>query len=290
MRWKLLACVGFIGAITLFTASPAEALGLRVAPTTYQTTLKQGEKKKGVIDVTNPDDKETLVVTTSTQAFRQINSGGDLEYYDDPQVAAGLVPDFATFTLKPHETMRMYFLLDGTKLPSGNVFGALMFTTKSNVAISTTEVVSEVRVGVLFSIVNGTPSTSQATITNVDIPFWQLSGVVKGNYSVKNTGDVTKSTGFFPDVTVAMSPFSKQTIVTSPLVFPGIERTHGFEMSTGRFGFYMVTVSYGETKKEAWVFVAQPWQIAGILLVIAVVAGVFGWRSLRSRRRTHWKR
>lgn len=290
MRWKLLACVSLMGAITLFVASPAEALGLRVMPTTYQATLKEGEKKKGVIDVTNPDDKETLTVTTSAQAFRQINSNGDLEYYDNPQMTGGLVSDLATFTLKPHETMRMYFLLDGTKLPSGNVFGTLMFTTKPNVAISTAEVVSEVRVGVLFSIVNGTPSASQAAITNVAIPFWQLSGAVKGNYSVKNTGDAAKSTGFFPDVAIALSPFSMQKTVTSPLVFPGIERRVAFEIPTGRFGFYRVTVSFAGSQKEAWVFVAQPWQIAGILVVIAVAAGAFGWRSWRSRGQTHWKR
>lgn len=270
---------------TAFLGGPAHAIGLRVAPVEYRATLSGNEKKKGVIDITNPDETETIVVGVVAQGFRQINSAGDVEYFDDSRISAGLIPDLTSFSLKPHETMRMYFLLDGTKLPSGDVFAALVFRTKPVENLVQTGVVNELKVGVLFSVVNGSAGDRQAEISSLNVPFWQLSGEVKGSYSVKNTSD-TKGAGFFPEVMVALNPFTRSSTVTSPLVFPGIERSKEFSLSTDRFGFYKLSVTFEGSTKEQWVFVASPWQLRLIALSVVLVAG---WLLVRSLYRRYKK-
>lgn len=278
--WLLSTVV--VSVVLFFT--PAHAIGLRVAPVEYRATLSESEKKKGVVDITNPHDTETIVVGVTAQGFRQINSAGDVEYYDDSRITAGLVPDFGTFSLKPHETMRMYFLLDGTKLPTGDVFAALVFRTKPVENLVATGLVNELQVGVLFSVVNGKVGDRQAEITNLDIPFWQLGGTVTGHYSIKNTSN-TKGAGFFPEVTVALNPFTRSTTVTSPLVFPGIERSKDFNLSTDRFGFYKLSISFEGSTKEQWVFVASSWHLQLIGLSILLVGGWFAGRALYIRRK-----
>lgn len=278
----LFAVIIFASSLPLAIAGAAS---LRVAPLEYRTTLKAGEKQKGVVDIANPDEKQPVDVTVSVQAFRQMNSNGDLEYFDDEKVASGIIPDLASFTLKPHETQRMYFLLDGTKLPSGNVFGVLMFTTKPSGNAAATAVVQNVRVGVLFSIVNGTPGDQQSEVTALDIPFWQLGGTVKGRYSIKNTGDPEKSAGFFPEATVSVSPLTQETKVTSPLVFPGIERTQNFQLETNRFGFYKISVSFAGSQQEKLVFVASWWHFIMLaVFVAAAIGGLVFWRQKRRPR------
>lgn len=271
-------------AAVMALAQPTAALGLRVAPIEYRTTLSGGEKKKGVVDITNPDAKDTIAVAVAAQGFRQINDKGDIEYYNDSKISAGLVPDFDNFTLRPHETMRMYFLLNGSKLPSGSVFAALVFRTQPAENLVSTGLINELRVGVLFSIVNGEPTDRQAVITGINVPFWQLSGTVSGSYSVKNTSN-KEGAGFFPDVAVALTPFTRSSTVTSPLVFPGIERSQDFSLAAGRFGFYKVTVSFGSSSKEQWVFIAAAWQLRLLGLFVLVMGGVVVVQVIRLRKK-----
>ena len=118
MRLLLAVCCLLVGAF--FVAPPVSAASLKVAPLEYRTTLKQGEKKKGFIDVSNPT-KETVRVRTSAQAFRQIDDNGSLQFFDNEQVSAGVLLDLDEFELGPLEAVRMYFILDSTRCVRGDL-------------------------------------------------------------------------------------------------------------------------------------------------------------------------
>lgn len=257
------------------------AAGLKVQPLSYRDTLQQGEKKKGFIDVSNPTDQKLRLVT-SVQAFRQINDQGGLEFYDDPLVAAGITPDFTSFELGPRQALRLYFLLDGTKLPPGDVFGAL-FVSSRPVGDSSRQTGSAtaVRVGTLFSLVNGTAPLRSAEIRDISVDFWQGS-TIEGVYRIANTAAADSSSGFYPEVTVESWPIGPNMKVVSSLVFAGRERTNGFSLASVPPGLQRITVGYGDSRMHQWVL-SVPWWWP-FVLVAAIVAGAAGW-LWRTRRR-----
>lgn len=277
----------FIGAIFSLLFSwvsmpSASALGLKVAPLDYTVSLRKGEKQKGFIDLSNPSGV-TVRVKSSVQAFKQINNKGTLQFFDDEQVSAGVIPDLEEFELGPREAVRMYFLVDGTKLPSGDVFAAIFFTTQP-----TTQgrgVTELVRLGTILSIVNGTPGERSAEIARLDVPFWQFGDSIKGSYVVKNTADPKKNTGFYPTVVIAAEPFRQELVHRSRLVFAGLSRENQFELKGGRLGFYEVAVSYGEHTKKQWVFMFNG-ASALVFLIIAgavILTGVLRWKKTRKK-------
>ncbi len=274
----LATLMGVVGA-----SSSASALSLQVQPLHIKTTIGKSERQKGYLDIAN-SGAEALTVETSVQAFRQINDKGDLQFFDNEKVAAGILLDETTISLEPHETFRMYYVLDGTKLPAGDISAAIFFTTTSG---EVSGVTPEVRVGTLLSIVNGKAGARQAELTKLSVPFFQLEGKVKGTYSIKNTSD-SRGGGFFPDVQVQLSPLDQSTTVESSLVFPGVERQNQFSMSTNRFGFYYVEAQFGSSKRGAWVFVASLWQLIVICVVALTIMGYgFRHRLRRVLKRSH---
>src|SRR5689334_4309658 len=116
MKKLLLVFILFGFLTTLLTSEVANAATLRIAPLQYRTTLKKGETKKGFVDVNNPSNT-TVRIVTQVQAFTQIDNNGGLQFYDNEQVAQGIKPDLSTFDLGAKETLRLYFSVDGTKLP-----------------------------------------------------------------------------------------------------------------------------------------------------------------------------
>lgn len=254
-------------ALSLFVQQTAGAISLKINPPDYRVTLKSGEKQKGVIDVGNPSGA-AVKVTTSVQGFRQIDDQGNLEFYDDPKVSEGVRLDLDNFELGPNETMRMYFLVDGTKLPEGDVYAAVFFTTvPSDRSVGVTQ---SVRLGTLLSIINGRPGERKADITKLDVPFVQFGDQVTGSYAVKNTSDPKTKSGFYPDVRITMNPFETKQTNTSKLVFAGRERVNDFTVNSSRFGFYKVRVEYNGSAHEAWVLVLNP--VGLIIFGLAIVA------------------
>ena len=263
------------------TASSVDALGLKVAPLDYNVALKKGEKQKGFIDLSNPTGA-TVRVKSSVQAFRQTNDTGTLSFYDDEQVSAGIGLDLDEFELGPREAIRMYFLVDGTKLPEGDVFAAIFFTTQP--LKQGAGVTQLIRLGTIVSIVNGTPGERRAEITKLDVPFVQFGDNIKGSYIVKNTGDASKSTGFYPSVVLAVDPLHKEMVQRARLVFAGRSRENSFEIATARLGFYKVSVSYANSTKEQWVFAINGLGLVvlGLLFVLGIV-GIFVRKMLRTK-------
>lgn len=277
---KLIFALGLMVASTFFMQQSVGAISLRVAPLEYRTSLKQGEKKKGFIDVSNPSDQK-IIVKTSAQAFKQIDDQGTIQFFDDEQIAEGFMLDLDEFELGPKEAVRMYFLLDSTKLPSGDVFGAIFFTT--NPTKATAGVGQAVKLGTVLSVVNGTPGARQAAITNLEIPFFHLNNEIHGSYSIKNTADPNKATGFYPQVRLSTAPFGDTKEVSGKLVFAGRSRTNDFSLKLPALGIYQVSASYGDSVKKRWVLVVEP-----IMLIVAgvIITGVIVIRRVLRRRST----
>lgn len=247
------------------------ALGLRVTPLEYRSELAKGEIKKGFIDVSNPT-AERMIVRTSVQGFRQVDDAGSLQFFDDEQLKAGIRLDLDEFELGPREAVRMYFLIDGKKLPTGDVYGAVFFTTSPAKAMSGTG--QSVKLGTLLSIVNGTPGSRQAKVTGLTIPAFQFDTTIRGSYVIKNTGDPETSTGFYPKVDLSLSPFGQKRTEATKLIFAGKSRETAFTLDTPPFGFYNVKVACGDSVQSKWVFIAHPGALALLALLVALVVAV----------------
>jgi hypothetical protein len=278
---KMLFALGLMIASTFFMQQSVSAISLKVAPLEYRTSLKQGEKKKGFIDISNPTD-EKLVVKTSAQAFRQIDDQGTIEFYDDEEISAGFQLDLDDFELGPKEAVRMYFQLDSTKLPSGDVYGAIFFTTTPTKP--TAGVGQAIKLGTVLSVVNGTPGARQAAITDLVLPGFSFSSEVRGSYAVKNTADPKNATGFYPQVRLRATPFGETKEAAGKLVFAGRTRSSEFSLKLPPLGIYRVTASYGNSIQSKWVVVASPTVIVLVGLVAVALGALLHYLRRRQAR------
>lgn len=287
---KLLLSLATLLVATLFVipvgaASKPDIFGLKLAPLEVRTELKKGQKKKGFVEISNPTNK-TVNVTSSVRAFKQTDNNGTLNFYRDEQLESGVKIDLDEFELPPWSAARVYYILDGTKLPSGDVFAAIFFAT-SRQRDDVLSIQPSVRVGTLLSIINGTPSSHSATVTKIDVPMFQFGGI-KGTYSIKNTGKIGSSTGFYPKVNLDLQPFSKPQEVTSRLIFPGIERTNNFSLTPQFPGIYKLGVKYQSSEQSTLVFLVTPELLIGlavlIISILVVTRLVLNRRSRRPRR------
>ncbi len=259
----------------------ANTFGLKVAPLQYKATLQAGENKKGFVDVSNPTN-EVLEVTSSVQAFRQSDNSGTLEFFDNEQVEAGVQLDLESFELPPQSALRMYFVLNSSRLPSGDVFASIFFTTRK-ASSDVFAINSAVRVGTLLSIVNGTPGSRIAEVTQLSAAPVQW-GEIKGKYSIKNTARPDSVTGFYPKVNLALSPFGEQKTSNATLLFAGRERQNEFTLSSGFGGIYQLTANYGKSQKHILVMSVTPWLIAAIVMFTVGCVGIALLLRRRSQR------
>lgn len=271
-RFYAIFALIIVGCLSLQPAA-ASALSLRMQPLLYKATLSPTETKKGFVDVSNTSGRD-LTLTTSVQAFRQTDERGSLQFYNDPKIQAGLIPDLQEFTLKPGEAIHLAFLLDGRKLPTGDVFAALFVATKPTPG----EVMQEsVRLGTLFTLVNGKAGARQADITALHLPVFNFGQGVSGSYRIKNTADPQSVNGFYPTVMVSVQPFDASAHVASPLVMAGNSREVPFSLTTARFGLYKVQAGYEGSVQARWAFfVTGYWRwLAPLLLVLVASLAVF---------------
>lgn len=262
--------------------SPASALGLKIAPLEYRTTLSSKEFKKGIVDISNPENVP-VIVRTSVQGFRQTDDQGTLQFYDDEQLSEGIKLDLNEFELGPREALRMYFQLDSSKLPSGDVFAGIFFTTNSTEVTRGTG--QSVKLGTLLSIVNGAPGERKADITNLTVNSFVLSDTISGKYSVKNTGDPSKSSGFYPNVKLGLFPFGDSKTKASSLVFAGRERTNEFSLRSPFIGIFKVQASNGQSSQSKWIVVIRP--VALFTLVALFIAALTVVIIRRKSTRNH---
>lgn len=274
------------GFLPLVIVSDTQALGLKIAPLEYKATLKEGEKQQGFVDVSNPS-AQPVAVMVSVQAFKQIDDDGGLQFFDDKRVADGIRPDIQTLDLGPREAARVFFTIDGTVLPEGDVYGALFFTTDPKQPRN--GVGQLVRVGTILSLVNKNPGPREGRITTLAMPFIQLSQKANGTYRVRNTGP--ENSGFYPTVEVLSWPSGKAKRIDSSLVFGGRERSNDFTYDAG-YGIHKITASYANSSQTRWVILIAPWMIVLIILVTLIVGVeilLLKRRRKMSRQRTAQK-
>ena len=278
---RLLLMFMLIAGVSLLHASTAQAVGLKVAPLEYRTTLDKGEKQKGFVDISNPSN-EKLRVNASVQAFRQTDDEGTLQFFDDEQFAAGVQLDLDEFDLGPREAVRMYFVVDGSRLPPGDIFGAIFFSTALDDSAPGTK--QSVRLGSLLSITNGTPGSRQGAVTDLSVPLFQFGDTVSGKYWFKNTGDKGDSTGFYPTVSLKVQPFGESKLQTGKLTFAGITRANEFSLKSLPLGVYRVSALYqGGVGVSRWVVVISPTAVVW-LAIIALFASIVYRVRRRGRR------
>lgn len=275
--------VGVLGDV-----STTHAESVRITPLEYRTELKSGERKKGFVDITNPSN-ESVNLKLYVNGFSQVDNKGNLTFFNNEQLSKGLLLDYDSTTLEAQQTLRLYFIADGTKLPPGDVFGVIFAETDPGDKPGAT---TSVRVGTLVMITNGTPGPRQAEISQLDVPFWQLGSDLSGEVTVRNTAAKGAATGFFPEISVESMPWGAKSTFTGPLIFAGNARTSDFAVPSNQFGLYTIKVKANNSEATKVVFLMTGWWrvIAPVVCVLVAGAAVVTikfrlWRKLRFKRR-----
>lgn len=279
MTGKLTFCL--VAAI-IFTATGgayAHAASIKIAPLSYEASLRKDEVKKGYIDISNPLNT-SQEVSLSVQAFRQIDDKGSLEFYDSEYLRAGIRLDLEELLLGPGEAYRVYFLLDGTRLPQGDVFGGIFATTKPDGSVGA---VRNVRVGTLIILQNGAPAHHQAVIDGIFAPWLQVGEDIEASMKVKNIA-AGGETGFAPDITVAIQPYTSITM-KGPLIFAGRTRDVMYRQPGSYFGPVRLRAAVDGGEQTRWVFaVTGYWRwLAPVLGIILLVSVVYAWFAKRGK-------
>lgn len=280
IHWKALFTLVICAVISTVFLTSESAGALQVKPLLVNEKLKVAEVKKGYIDIANPLSVP-VSVKTSVQAFRQIDNQGNLEFYDSKEITAGITPDLDEFELGPREALRMYYLVDGRKLPQGDIFASLFFTANNSGDVS--GVKNTARVGTLLVLENGTPGSRKAEIDMSTIPSLQIRDGVRGDFTLTNPADPQKTSGFFPDITLRLAPFTHEVKVDGPLLMAGSSRQVAVSLPNNRIGPYKLTVIAGDTVQSKWLFLITGWW--RWVVPIVFIAGLAAYIILKKRRR-----
>lgn len=280
MRWRIVWGGVVILCATLgFIPATAHAEGLKIQPTLLRDSLNQGERKKGYIDISNPE-KAPVAVKFSVETFRQVDDQGSLGFQKDDRVSAGVKLDLDNAELAPKDVLRLYYMIDGTKLPTGDVFAVIFAETTPSLKQNTTQL--SARVGTLLVLSNGTPSSHTADVTELNVPAFQFGEALRANVMIKNSAPAGQATGFFPDLTLSMWPYGDKRL-EGPLVFAGHSRAVSIYQPGNYFGLTRVEIGSGMSKKSGYTFLVTGWFRWGVFLLMAILSGillaVIKWRS-----------
>lgn len=277
---RLLVGLALIMGVALLDGSSVLAdSSLQLQPLQYIETLRDGERKRAYVDVMNPTP-QPVEVKFNVQAFKQIDSNGTLAFYDDQKITNGILLDYSKIEIPAKKTLRLYFIVDGSKLPTGDVFAAIFAQTDPGVTSGT----PSVRIGTLLILTNGTPSVHHAEIVKLQVPWLQIGTTVTGIVAVKNTAPKAASSGFFPVVNVAVWPFGETASVKGPLLFAGNTRELTFNESSNKFGVYKISARYGTSQKSQWVvLVTGFWRWVIVSVIGLALVGWLGYDLVRRR-------
>lgn len=281
--------IGLLLIVALSLAFPAlavHAATLKISPLRYDATLASGEKKKGYVDVTNPSGSATTV-KLSVQAFRQIDDEGSLEFYDNDAVSSGVKLDYTEVEIGSRETLHLAFLLDGSRLPEGDVFAAIFAAAEPSVQGAAEQTP---KVGTLLILSNGTPAEHTAIAEQLSVPWFQLGSDFSAHFAVKNTSNQSENNGFTPEITVSVWPYISDT-VKGPLVFSGRTRQVDYVKSGNFIGVVRASVKTGSSEQAAYTLLITGYWRWILPLILAMIVGViFVVRKLLRRRQTGTRR
>ena len=270
MRWLL--GLAFFAGVSLVTVSPVHAEStLGVQPLQYTESLQKGERKRAFIDVTNPSS-QPMLVQFSVQAFKQVDDKGTLSFYDDSRINDGVLLDYTEKEIPANKTLRLFFIVDGAKLPTGDIFAAVFAHTKPDQKA----VAPSVRIGTLLMVTNGTPGARQAEVTSFTVPVFNFGESISGEIKIKNTAPANTSSGFMPKVDIRTWPFGPAKTITGPLIFAGNTRTVTLELPSNQFGIYKITASHGASEITQWVvLVTGVWRWIVPVFTLLMIVGLF---------------
>lgn len=250
MMRQIFGSVIVSAAISLIGSTITRAQSLEIRPTIYQNIrLEKGERKKAFVDVHNRSTT-TQVINMKVRAFRQVDDSGALKFYDDERLTSGIILDLHEFELRGGEVIRIYFMMDGAKLPEGDVFASIFAQTFP----PNEPVAQSVQVGSLLTIINGTPTPHTADVTLLQATPLQIGESVTARFSLTNPADEHQATGFFPSVTVRMWPYGER-VVKGPLLFAGRTRTIEYREPGNYVGPIRFEVDAGGEKATQLLFV-----------------------------------
>ena len=280
MKLRWLVGLGLL-AVCFFVAqtTPASAASLKISPLRYDASLKEGEKQKGFVDISNPTAKPAKI-RLFVQGFRQTDNSGALTFYDNEAIRAGVQLDFSEVDLASHENLHLAFILDGAKLPSGDTFAVIFASTVPDVAGASAQ---SVRVGALLVINNGTPSPHVAVIQDLSGDMFQLGDGLSVSFNVHNTAALDKNTGFSPVITVSAWPYADDT-VTGPLVFAGLTRGIDYVKKGNYLGLLAIKVKTGSSEQTIYrLAITGNWRFLLPILVFLVAFAI--WLAGRVHKR-----
>lgn len=287
MNKSITLLVGALAAVffaSLWSAS-ASASGISIAPLEYKASLQRGEFKKGYVDVVNPN-ASNLPVRLDVQAFRQVNDQGGLAFYSDPTITRGIKLDIDSVELGPGEGVRVYFRLDAAKLPSGDVFAAIL--ASSVVSNKSVQTIPSARVGTLLMIENGTPPPHHAVVQDLDANWLQIDDAMTARMLIKNTDPASGSAlGFMPKLEVSLWPYGTKTI-DGPLIFSGRSREVGYRQVGSYFGPVLIRATIDGNSVSRLVFaVTGYWRWLAPLMLVVLVAIIVVFRMFAISSKKH---
>lgn len=262
-----------------FVTTTTHADSLKIRPTLYKNiVLERGEKAKSFVDISNPT-ASVQEIKLSVQRYKQIDDNGSLTFFNDESVSKGLKLDLDNFELNPRDSIRVYFQLDGSILPSGDIFAAIFAKTVPKDSM----VAQAVQVGTLLSITNGTPLSHSIEITELSSGFVQWGDSIDASMVLKNTAQEGSATGFFPQISVKLQPYSTRS-VEGPLIFAGRSRTISYTQKGNYFGFIQLNVDAEGSHAGRWLFaITGFWRWLAPLIIFVIFLGTFSWRQRRRK-------
>ncbi|GAC1372707.1 MAG: hypothetical protein NVSMB39_6970 [Candidatus Saccharimonadales bacterium] len=283
---KLLLLLFFLLIPFVPTGARAEVPGLQVNPLQYEERLTTDQVKLGYIDVANPSDT-SISIQSKVQAFRQQGSQGQLQFFDDAQIAGGINVDLPKFDLGPREAVRVAFSVNPAKLPRGGVYAAIFFRTIPPAQSSNSTYVTEsANIGTLLMFENGNGGTRVGRIEHLDLPFFQFGSSLSGRVTYLNTDRSRTAVGFRPNLTARVLPWGQSPKIDTGLVLPGSRRDFVVERSGAYFGLLPLTVTDAQSglHRTAWTLAVTGWY-RWLLPVLAL--GLLPIKLLRPSWWTH---
>lgn len=282
---KLLFAAGVALLAVCAVPQDASALGLKIAPLSYEAELQKGETKKGFVDISNPYSTP-VQVKLEAQAFRQIDDEGSLEFFASEQITQGVRLDYNTITIGAREAYRVYFLLDGTKLGEGDSFAAIFASTVPKAQAGSAQ---SVRVGTILTIQNGTPVEHRADVVGFVAAWLQTGEGLRATLNVKNPSDPKEATGFYPTIRMATVPYGGRD-VEGPLIFAGRTRSVEYSQPGNYFGPLWLSASVNESSKGQLILaVTGYWRWLAPILAVVFLTIIFILRrsGILRRKRKH---
>ncbi len=283
MKYKAIVLI-FVGMVVMLaTANSVSATSIKVAPMKYEEKLTPGIVMTGAIDLSNPSDSKQKF-SARVLAFRQINENGELQFYSDDKISAGINVDLAEIELGPHQVARVFFSINPDKLPRTGIYASVQFSTNPGQPETATRLASSVATGTLLILDNSRKSIQEGSVVDIDSDFWQIGEKINVGVTYKNTASGDEAIAFSPILGFRALPWGGKSSYTGPLVFSGNQRSFSFQQSSNYIGFLPLQVSDSQSglTKTKWVFaVTGLWVylLPTLLFVLAVLAAlVYRWR------------